>query len=156
MNDMGIRPNLSTKNPGRTYRHLDTKQFTPVFPFGWGLSFTSWELSFAQVPQPLSVAPGEDSQWVVSLKNTGQRVGGMAVICYVGVTKQSPSVVVKTPPIRAVFDFARVEGLAPGATRLLSASPNRAISLSRPYIHIYMSLQSPPTQTCAVSCSFLV
>ena len=39
MLDMGMRANASTGNPGRGYRYYTG---VPVYPFGFGLSFTSF------------------------------------------------------------------------------------------------------------------
>jgi xylan 1,4-beta-xylosidase len=47
--DMTLRP--SSRSPGRTYRWYNT----PVFPFGHGLSYTKWNLSFGSVPSSFSI-----------------------------------------------------------------------------------------------------
>jgi hypothetical protein len=44
LTDMGMRPNQATGNPGRTYRFYTG---TPVFKFGEGLSYTSFDSSLS-------------------------------------------------------------------------------------------------------------
>eukprot|EP01044_Picomonas_judraskeda_P001361 COSAG03_NODE_81_length_14000_cov_112.534206_12_plen_117_part_00 len=63
------------------------------------------------------LAPGEESDWIVEVKNIGQRSGDVVVICFVKAVQQG---VVDAPPLRSVFDFARVEELQPQKTTLLS------------------------------------
>eukprot|EP00041_Stephanoeca_diplocostata_P033391 m.1102524 g.1102524 ORF g.1102524 m.1102524 type:complete len:199 (-) comp24326_c0_seq86:227-823(-) len=106
----------ATGNPGRTYKFLDTSVISPVWPFGHGLSYTSFALEVVQGPGPSALAPGEASQWVVSISNTGNVPGGIAVICYVSATNQT---VIPDPPHRWVFDFARAPVLHPGEHVLL-------------------------------------
>ena len=43
MADMALRPNASSGNPGRTYQWYTGQ---PVFPFGYGLSYTSFSYQF--------------------------------------------------------------------------------------------------------------
>lgn len=89
---------------GRTYRHAT---ISPLFPFGFGLGYTTWSLSDARVfPDPL----GEPHQFRVTVRNTGDRAGRTVVQVY------------RTPPSSAagprisLTDFAVVE-LPPGAAR---------------------------------------
>jgi hypothetical protein len=63
------------------------------------------------------VAPGEESNYFVKVENIGSRSGDVVVICYVKAVQQS---VVEAPPLRSVFDFARVEELPAHKTVLLS------------------------------------
>jgi hypothetical protein len=98
-------------SPGRTYRFLDTALLEPVFSFGHGLSYTSFELVFAKGGTPAqgaNILPGQDTEWIVQLTNTGNAKGGVVVVCYTAAVNQTA---VKVPPIRSVFDFARVEDL---------------------------------------------
>jgi beta-glucosidase len=60
------------------YRYFDTKKVEPLYPFGFGLSYTTFELS------DLKVTKGEKSATVtVKVKNTGKVAGAEVVQIYV-------------------------------------------------------------------------
>lgn len=71
-----------TRPPGRTYRYFNG---TPVFPFGWGLSYTSFKLTWKhEQPEPVTISANKDENngsWnaTVVIANTG-RLGGAEVI----------------------------------------------------------------------------
>lgn len=53
---------------GRTYRHFKKE---PLFPFGYGLSYTSF--SYSKLSAPKILKAGEELTVSVEVKNTGQR-----------------------------------------------------------------------------------
>ena len=61
------------------YRHFDKHHIAPLFPFGFGLSYTTFDFS------DLKVSPRSDGGADVSVKvtNTGQVAGAEVVQCYV-------------------------------------------------------------------------
>jgi beta-glucosidase len=64
------------------YRYYDTKQVEPQFPFGFGLSYTTFAYSDLKViPHTVKGKPG----YVVSfdIQNTGNRVGAESAQVYV-------------------------------------------------------------------------
>lgn len=65
------------------YRHYDRQGITPLFPFGFGLSYTSFELAELAIDE---AAFEQDGKVVVSAKltNTGKRRGSTVVQLYVG------------------------------------------------------------------------
>lgn len=64
------------------YRHVDRAGLTPLFPFGFGLSYTTFEVSSPQL-SAATVAPGESVTTSVQVKNTGARAGSTVVQLYV-------------------------------------------------------------------------
>ncbi len=68
------------------YRWHDTKKIKPLFAFGHGLSYTSFDLSAIQTDKK-SYAPGEYITISCKVANTGQRAGSEVVQVYVGKTK---------------------------------------------------------------------
>jgi beta-glucosidase len=53
----------------------------PLYPFGFGLSYTQFSYSNAKV-QPASIKPGEEATVAVDVKNTGKREGDEVVQLY--------------------------------------------------------------------------
>lgn len=89
------------------YRHFDSKNVEPLFPFGHGLSYTNFAYSGMRTSRL-------DSGEVVvefTLKNTGSRAGAEVAQLYVRPLK--PSV---DRPFQELKSFSRVE-LAPGESR---------------------------------------
>jgi beta-glucosidase len=61
------------------YRWYDAKHIAPLFPFGYGLSYTSFSLSDLSVRRGLGGA-----QLTFTVRNTGKRVGAEVAQVYVG------------------------------------------------------------------------
>ncbi|GGJ52526.1 beta-glucosidase [Deinococcus roseus] len=64
------------------YRHVDRKELRPLFPFGHGLGYTTFELSDLQA-DPTELNPGDALTVTVKVQNTGQRPGQTVVQLYV-------------------------------------------------------------------------
>jgi beta-glucosidase len=64
------------------YRWYDQHQQTPLFPFGFGLSYTTFQYSGLRVKRI-----GDTVSVSVTLKNTGNRTGSDVVQVYVGEPK---------------------------------------------------------------------
>jgi beta-glucosidase len=101
------------------YRYYDTKNVEPQFPFGFGLSYTTFEYS------DLKVTPGQSSgnelaNVSLKVKNTGARAGTEVVQLYVhdGHTKIDR-------PVRELKGFKRVE-LKAGETKTVGFTLDRA------------------------------
>jgi beta-glucosidase len=101
------------------YRYFDTKKVEPEFPFGFGLSYTTFELSGLKLSADLFFGdvPVEVS---VRVKNTGTRAGAEVVQLYVhdGHAKIDR-------PVHELKGFQRVE-LAPGETQTVHFKLNRS------------------------------
>ncbi|HVF67055.1 MAG TPA: glycoside hydrolase family 3 N-terminal domain-containing protein [Pyrinomonadaceae bacterium] len=85
----------------------------PLFPFGFGLSYTTFEYSNLKVA-PARIGPGGRAQVTVTVTNTGRRAGEEVVQLYVRDVVSSV-----TRPVRELKDFARVS-LAPGESKTVS------------------------------------
>ena len=90
-----VDPSTTTSNPGEKrlgeifevdydiegsdvgYRWFDRQQVEPAFPFGWGLSFTTFDVSDLAV-----TVSGTDVRVDVTVTNTGSRTGATVVQVY--------------------------------------------------------------------------
>jgi beta-glucosidase len=106
------------------YRYYDTKNMEPLFPFGFGLSYTTFEYSDLRVI-PLTETAGDhigakSTAVTLVVKNTGTRPGAEVVQLYVhdGHSKIDR-------PVHELKAFKRVE-LKPGQERLVHFHLNRA------------------------------
>lgn len=107
------------KNTGRppsaekwTSKYLDVP-VTPQFPFGYGLSYTTFELSGLKLAAE-RIAVGGSVSVQVTVKNTGARAGDEVAQIYV--TDVAASV---TRPVKQLRAFERVS-LRPGEAKTLS------------------------------------
>jgi beta-glucosidase len=91
---------------GRTYRYFEG---TPLYPFGYGLSYTSFAYSALKVPTE-SVTAGDPVSASVMVANTGKITGDEVVELYLTFPK------VAGAPQKALRDFQRVH-LDPGAAQ---------------------------------------
>jgi beta-glucosidase len=88
---------------GRTYRYLSK----PVlYPFGHGLSYTTFEYSNVKVP-PAHLATTDDITVTATVKNTGSRAGSEVVQCYLNRPLPAPPAGAReeTTPEWAAYDF---------------------------------------------------
>ena len=95
------------------YRGYEKNNVKPLFPFGFGLSYTSFRFSNLKVTQE----PGPDGVHGVAMfevTNTGKREGAEVAQLYV--TEDTPKV---DRPVRELKGFERVS-LAPGETKHVS------------------------------------
>ena len=68
------------------YRWYDTKNITPLFPFGHGLSFTTFKLDDVQLSSN-EIAKSETLKVTVEVENTGKVNGATTIQLYVGEEK---------------------------------------------------------------------
>ncbi|MDQ3855094.1 MAG: glycoside hydrolase family 3 C-terminal domain-containing protein, partial [Chloroflexota bacterium] len=95
------------------YRYYEKKQVEPLFPFGFGLSYTAFAYDHLRLSQD-SLDPDRDLTVSVDVANTGSRPGKEVVQLYVRDAAASVS-----RPEKELKAFAKVE-LAPGETRTIS------------------------------------
>eukprot|EP01090_Pellita_catalonica_P015518 TRINITY_DN4226_c0_g2_i2.p1 TRINITY_DN4226_c0_g2~~TRINITY_DN4226_c0_g2_i2.p1 ORF type:complete len:464 (+),score=97.31 TRINITY_DN4226_c0_g2_i2:33-1424(+) len=118
MFDMGMRPNASNGNPGRTYRFYTGEA---VYPFGYGLSYTQFEYNYddgdAQDGKVLAVlkeehvaeelgklSPGDLYVFAVNVTNVGKVASADSVLAFI----EGPDAGTDGNPIRSLFNYAKV------------------------------------------------
>jgi beta-glucosidase len=108
------------KNTGRPFSATDryTSKYrdlgpTPQYPFGYGLSYTTFEYANLKLDRS-SIKAGEPVKVTVDVRNTGRRPGDEVVQLYVSDVAASV-----TRPVKQLRGFQRVT-IAPGETRTLS------------------------------------
>ncbi len=84
------------------YRWYETKGIKPLYPFGFGLSYTSFALSKPRADKTLTAA--KPLKVSVTLTNTGKRAGAEVIQLYV--SENEPSVV---RPVKELKAFRKVE-----------------------------------------------
>jgi beta-glucosidase len=92
------------------YRYYETSAVKPLFPFGFGMSYTTFAFSNLSV-SPMSASPNGPITVGFDVKNTGRVAGAEVAQVYVG----DPSATVKRPKME-LKGFSRVM-LQPGQTR---------------------------------------
>ncbi|MCP4544187.1 MAG: hypothetical protein GY832_44310 [Chloroflexi bacterium] len=108
------------------YRYYDAKEIEPLFPFGFGLSYTTFEYGDLRVLEKPKI--GEPVEVSVTVKNTGDRAGREVVQLYV--CDETSSLV--RPP-KELKGFAKV-ALEPGESKTVSfVLDERAFSFYNPY-----------------------
>jgi beta-glucosidase len=85
----------------------------PLFPFGFGLSYTTFKYSNLKIAKP-QIGPGESTTATVDVTNTGKVRGDEVAQMYI---RDEFSTV--TRPIKELKDFARIS-LAPGETKTVT------------------------------------
>ena len=107
------------------YRYYDFIEKKPLFPFGYGLSYTTFEYSDLQAPQTVSI--GENVEVAVTVTNSGQRAGKEVVQLYVSDLEAS----LMRPP-QELKGFQKVE-LQPGESQTVRFTLNpRALAFYDP------------------------
>ncbi|MFI1456034.1 beta-glucosidase [Streptomyces roseus] len=111
------------------HRWYDAQRVAPLFPFGHGLSYTTWEY------EDLGVRPARDGLRVeFTVRNTGRRKGTEVAQVYVG-----PSAELKLDqPVRALAGYRRLT-LEPGESqRVVLDVDARALSSWDPEAHAWV------------------
>ncbi len=108
------------------YRYYEAKKIEPLFPFGHGLSYTSFEYTGLQVPA--SAKAGEEVEISLTVKNTGAKAGKEVVQVYVTDVESS----LARPP-KELKAFAKVS-LQPGESKTVRFTlDRRAFAFYDPY-----------------------
>ncbi|MCR4774422.1 MAG: glycoside hydrolase family 3 C-terminal domain-containing protein [Prevotella sp.] len=92
------------------YRHFSSHNVTPLFPFGFGLSYTSFAYGKPQADGKALSADGS-IKVSINIKNTGKKAGKETVQLYIGEKNAS-----KDRPRKELKDFQKIE-LQPGESQ---------------------------------------
>ena len=87
------------------YRYFDSFEVPVAYPFGYGLSYTTFEYADAKVADK-----GESYEVTVTVKNTGDREGKEVVELYVA----APDSKAANKPVKELKAFAKTKSLKPG------------------------------------------
>ena len=97
------------------YRHFETRGIKTLYPFGYGLSYTTFEYANAKVEQDM-----QKLYVTVDVKNTGNVAGREVVQLYAG----KPAVEGLEIPAKELLAFAKTKDLQPGETETLTLCIN--------------------------------
>lgn len=92
------------------YRWLDTKKIKPLFPFGYGMSYTTFSYGKPTLSQSTMNADGQITV-KVDVTNTGNRTGAEVVQLYISDLKSSV-----LRPVKELKGFDKIK-LEPGETK---------------------------------------
>jgi beta-glucosidase len=109
---VGQLPCYYSRKPSR-FRDYVATDSTPLFPFGFGLSYTTFDYKDLKV-SPDRITTTGTAQVTIAVTNTGARQGDEIVQLYIRDVVSLP-----TRPVMELKDFARVP-LAPGETKTVT------------------------------------
>ena len=108
---VGQLPAYYNRKPTARRGYLFTSK-EPLFPFGYGLSYTTFHYSNLQV-SPARIRPNDQTKVMVTVTNTGKRAGDEIVQLYIRDLVSSV-----TRPVLELKDFKRIS-LAPGERKVV-------------------------------------
>jgi beta-glucosidase len=114
----GQLPIYYNYKPGKAYRIRMGQDYvdmpaTPLYPFGYGLSYTNFEYSHLRI-EPAEIRPGGEANVTLDVKNVGGRAGVETVQLYLH-EKYAPV----ATPVKQLRGFERV-ALDPGETKTVT------------------------------------
>ena len=113
------------------YRYYESRKMPVRYPFGHGLSYTSFTYSNLKLDQT-EIEEGTPVNASVTVTNTGSRAGKAVVQLYI-----APERVEMIRPIRELKDFAKVE-LQPGESKTVTFTlGERAFAYWNPQVHAW-------------------
>jgi len=109
---VGQLPSYYNRKPTARRGYLFTSK-EPLFPFGYGLSYTTFDYSNLKV-SPAKIGPAGQATVSVTVTNTGKRAGDEIVQLYIHDLVSSV-----TRPVLELKDFKRIS-LAPGESKTVA------------------------------------
>jgi beta-glucosidase len=113
------------------YRAFDKTEISPRFPFGFGLSYTTFDVRAPTVSSP-TTGPGRGLTVTVPVTNTGSRDGDCVVQLYVRDVESS-----LVRPEKELKGFARVHLTSGASTNVDIALDDRSFSFWDPAAHAW-------------------
>ena len=111
----GSTPNVDFTEYGEDiyvgYRYFDSFDVPVAYPFGFGLSYTTFEYSDAKIADK-----GETYEVTVTVKNIGEYEGKEVVELYVA----APDAKVANKPVKELKSYAKTRSLKPGESETLT------------------------------------
>lgn len=101
--NVGQIPGFYYQKPTGKFRNYVFSDSTPLFPFGHGLSYTSFEIE-APMPQASTMGVGETLPVSVKVRNTGEVAGQEVVQLYI-----RDEIASRTRPVKQLRGFQKVE-----------------------------------------------
>jgi beta-glucosidase len=101
------------------YRYFDKRRIEPLFPFGYGLSYTKFDYSDLNI-SPDQTSSGKPVEVSLRVRNSGSRPGAEVVELYLHDGHASVD-----RPIQELKGFRRIE-LAPRETKTVSFTLDRS------------------------------
>ena len=108
-NDGNVDDEYYTEGIYVGYRYFDTFQIEPLYPFGYGMSYTNFEIGFEGIQ-----VEGENIRFSVSVVNTGACAGKEVVQIYYSAPAGTIS-----KPYQELLCFGKTKLLAPGETETM-------------------------------------
>jgi beta-glucosidase len=104
------------------YRGYDRTGTEPHFAFGHGLGYTDWEYESIALAAD-SIAPGDDVQLAVTVRNSGKRPGREVVQVYLEAPDDDPG-----RPLRVLAGFGTVDAEAGAVAEVRLTLPGRSFA----------------------------
>lgn len=120
---VGQLPVYYSQNATGTYKDYILEDSKPLYPFGYGLSYTTFSYTGLNIEDKV-ISSGRDFKFSFIIKNTGNYTGDEVVQVYV-----HDKVASVLRPVKELKRFERV-ALKPGESKLVSFTLNPAIDLS--------------------------
>lgn len=117
-NDGNIQKEVYNEGIYVGYRYFDTFGITPKYEFGYGLSFTNFDIKVKEVS-----ADAEKVTVKAAVKNTGDTYSGKEVV---QVYYSSPDSAEAEKSYQELAAYAKTDELAPGESQILEISYNTA------------------------------
>ncbi|ORY58868.1 glycoside hydrolase superfamily [Pseudomassariella vexata] len=102
------------------YRYYDEAEIEPLFPFGHGLSYTTFSISNVRLTTRSS---NSEISCTVDVTNTGARGGAVALQLYIS-PRAKPNPTIPKRPLQELKAFNKVRDLAVGESRTVSITFN--------------------------------